>query len=252
MNMLPANWGDGWPHVWIGATVINQAEADRDIPKLLKIPAALRFLSVEPMLGPIDLRRYLTPTGVRCRDLCADTTYVTESEVGSVLVNSQYEPLCPQCGKCGSWTGNDAGVDWVIVGGESGHQARPMHPLWPRTTRDQCKTAGIPFLFKQWGEWGEYINEAHYTHGGNERRPHAWVDAETGESGRCWLVDDDGLWANYTGEPRANSDGSLVESIAVIGWHGKAISGNRLDGRLWEETPDGSIASFLHLRQLSA
>ncbi len=239
-NMLPANWGDGWPHVWIGATVVNQAEADRDIPKLLDVPAALRFLSVEPMLGPIDLRRYLTPTGVRCRDICADTTYVIEAEVETILSNGQYEPLCPHCRERGSWTGFDAGIDWVIVGGESGHQARPMHPSWPRSIRNQCHVAGVPFLFKQWGEWGEFVNEAHYTHGGSERRAHAWVDAETGDSGQCFLVDDDGLWANYTGAPRTNGDGSHADSIAVVGWHGKAASGNLLDGRLYEELPERS------------
>ncbi|MGE0358622.1 MAG: DUF5131 family protein [Burkholderiales bacterium] len=59
LGMLPADWGDGWPHVWLGSTVINQEEADRDIPKLLSAPAAVRFLSIEPMLGPIDLTRWL-------------------------------------------------------------------------------------------------------------------------------------------------------------------------------------------------
>jgi len=150
--MLPPDWGDGWPNVWIGATLVNQVEADRDIPKLLSVPAALRFLSVEPMLGPIDLRRFLTPTGVHCPDVCVDTRYVLESEVDTVLDRGEYEPLCPCCGERGSWTGYDPGIDWVIVGGESGHRARPMHPAWPRSIRDQCRVAAVPFLFKQWGD----------------------------------------------------------------------------------------------------
>jgi protein gp37 len=102
-----------WPNIWLGATVVNQEEADRDIPKLLATPAARRFLSMEPLLGPVEL---------------AD--------------NWLY----------GAGT-DEPRVDWVIVGGESGHGARPMHPDWARGLRDQCEAAGVPFLFKQWGEW---------------------------------------------------------------------------------------------------
>jgi protein gp37 len=120
-----------WPNVWIGATVVNQQEADRDIPKLLATPAAVRFLSIEPMLGPIDLRMYWVS--------------------GEVMEN-----FCPDCeerheGRCES----DADIDWVIVGGESGYQARPMHPKWAIGIRNQCARNGVPFLFKQWGEWVE-------------------------------------------------------------------------------------------------
>jgi protein gp37 len=98
-------------NVWLGISVVNQAEADRDIPKLLATPAAVRFLSMEPLLGQVDLDR--------------------------VYLNTEHA----------EW------VDWVIVGGESGHKARPMHPDWVRSLRDQCASAGVPFLFKQWGEW---------------------------------------------------------------------------------------------------
>ena len=92
--------------------MVNQAEFDRDIGKLDQTPAAVRFLSVEPMLGPIvDRDGWLWGTGSR------------------------------------------NGIDWVICGGESGPKARPMHPDWARSLRDQCAAAGVPFLFKQWGEW---------------------------------------------------------------------------------------------------
>lgn len=94
--------------VWLGTTVENQEWADRRIPHLLATPAAVRFLSVEPMLGPINL---------------------------------------------GLWRVERVNNFWVIVGGESGAKARPMHPDWARGVRDQCAAAGIPFLFKQWGEW---------------------------------------------------------------------------------------------------
>jgi protein gp37 len=102
---------DACPNIWLGATIVNQEEADRDIPKLLDTPAAVRFLSMEPLLGPVNLNRvYLS-------------------------------------------TNHALWVDWVIVGGESGHGARPMHPDWVRSLRDQCAAAGVPYLFKQWGQW---------------------------------------------------------------------------------------------------
>jgi len=107
-SLLPS-WP--WPNVWIGASIVNQVDADRDIPKLLALPARVRFLSMEPLLGPVDLR---------------------QAHVAPIRL--------PR-------------VDWVIVGGESGAGARPMHPDWARGLRDQCAAAGVPFLFKQWGEW---------------------------------------------------------------------------------------------------
>ena len=96
-------------NVWLGVSVENQQWADIRIPALLDTPAAVRWLSTEPLLGPVDLAR-------------AD---------GDSLV--------------------DGGIDWVVVGGESGRSARPMHPHWARLLRDECVGAGIPFFFKQWG-----------------------------------------------------------------------------------------------------
>lgn len=112
-KMLPPDWGKGYPNVWLGATIVNQEEADRDIPKLLSIPAAKRFLSMEPLLGAVSLD-------------CLP------------IYGEDETPL----------------LHWIVVGGESGSHARPMHPLWVESLRDQCGAAGIQFLFKQWGEWG--------------------------------------------------------------------------------------------------
>ena len=98
---------DPLPNVWVGTSVEDQRWADIRLPKLLETPAAVRFLSCEPLLGPVDLSRWLR--------------------------------AAPH------------GIDWVIVGGESGLKARPMHPDWTRTLRDQCVAAGVPFFFKQWG-----------------------------------------------------------------------------------------------------
>lgn len=107
-------------NIWLGTSVSDQASADLRIPHLLATPAAVRFLSAEPLLGQVDL------TSIERRG-------------GSGLMR----PL----------DGRFRAIDWVIVGGESGPGARPMHPDWARSLRDQCVAAGVPFFFKQWGEW---------------------------------------------------------------------------------------------------
>ena len=107
------------PNVWLGVSVEDQETAIARIPALLETPAAVRFVSAEPLLGPIDLQK---AAYAACRD------------------------------SRGNWD-LKAYLHWVIVGGESGPGARPMHPDWTRSLRDQCQTAGIPFFFKQWGEW---------------------------------------------------------------------------------------------------
>lgn len=110
------------PNVWLGVSAERHQEADERIPHLLATPAAVRFISAEPLLGPIDLigtlARWQDSPGRRCA-----------VRLGDQLIN------------------------WVIVGGESGDGARPMDPEWARALRDQCASAGIPFFFKQWGAW---------------------------------------------------------------------------------------------------
>ncbi len=143
-QMIPPAWANGgWPsHVGLMITVVNQEEANRDIPKLLDLKARLDIpwvgLSIEPMLAPIDLM-------------------VTSSKGHDIqsLRGVAVDPTDPD--------GADeyyrtAKIDWVICGGESGPKARPMHPDWARSLRDQCWEAETPFLFKQWGEWipGEF------------------------------------------------------------------------------------------------
>lgn len=126
-------------NVWLGASIVNQAEADRDIPKLLAASARVRFLSMEPLLGPVDL------SVVACKP-CP----TSGGELSMDPSTGAYE-CCPRCDFTG--IGDEWGIDWVIVGGESGPAARPMHPDWARDLRDQCAASGVPFLFKQWGEW---------------------------------------------------------------------------------------------------
>jgi protein gp37 len=189
------------PNVWLGVSLENQSTADERIPLLLECPAAVRWLSCEPLLGSVDLRWFVTANVWKgCR----------------AIAGSDY--------------GHGTKIDWVVAGGESGPGARPMHPDWARSLRDQCASAGVPFFFKQWGAWGQYVNEDHYTHCGPERQPHAWVDRDTAAHGHCWLVDDDGGWSNYTGEPPINADGQILERVAIMGKFGKREAGRLLDG----------------------
>jgi protein gp37 len=105
---------DPWPNIWLGTSVEDQASADKRIPELLATPAAVRFLSCEPLLGPVVLKPQLVPGGW---------------------------PVPPE----------PRGIQWVIVGGESGSRARPMDLAWARSLRDQCAAAGVSFFMKQMG-----------------------------------------------------------------------------------------------------
>jgi protein gp37 len=132
------NW---WPHVWLGVTVENQKTADERIPILLQIFAKVRFVSIEPMLGPVDLSKWLEPEGWYCEN-CQ-----RELEPEEVTFTETHDI---RQGGCGGYVGGPPSqLDWVICGGESGPSARPIHPDWVRRLRDQCKEAGVPFFLKQ-------------------------------------------------------------------------------------------------------
>jgi protein gp37 len=120
---LPRIW---LPNTWLGATAEDQDRYDKRAAILTRIPAAVRFLSVEPMLGPVKLK-CTTCGGTGC--------------------SKGMHMNCPDCRN-----GVESDIDWVIVGGESGHGSRPMQAEWARDLRDQCVSARVTFLFKQWGE----------------------------------------------------------------------------------------------------
>jgi protein gp37 len=135
--------GDPLPNVWLGVSVEDQKTANERIPLLLETPAAKRFISAEPLMGSVDLQRACT---LACRNKGQCTDYGTsglrviqDSEEGGIWV----ECICSRL----------KGLHWVIAGGESGPDARPMHPGKARSLRDQCTAASVPFFFKQWGEW---------------------------------------------------------------------------------------------------
>jgi protein gp37 len=119
------------PNVWLGVSAEDQRRADERIPHLLETPAAVRFVSAEPLLGLINL--------------------------GMIACPDRAGWLCPLSGEHQLQPAHadhrGTHLDWIIVGGESGSGARPMHPDWARSIRDQCQAAGVPFFFKQWGEW---------------------------------------------------------------------------------------------------
>jgi len=166
-------------NIWWGTSVENQAAADTRIPHLLRVPAHVRFLSCEPLLGPVDI----------CN------------------VSSWDDPAY-WWGK--TILGSDA-IGWIIAGGESGHGARPMHPDWARSLRDQCRAAGVAFHFKQWGEY----------------RP-----AEPAESGI--LVRGREECGYYCDSAVGHVDHSEVAMVRV----GKKAAGRILDGRTWDEFPE--------------
>lgn len=131
------------PNVWLGVSVENQKAADERIPHLLATPATVRFLSCEPLLGPVDL--------TSARTVIEGNTAEIDALTGDVWLP----------GNCGqnsqTFRADMPRIDWIICGGESGPKARPMHPQWARDLRDQCKAAGVPFFFKQWGEWAPQL-----------------------------------------------------------------------------------------------
>ncbi|MEU5298029.1 phage Gp37/Gp68 family protein [Streptomyces umbrinus] len=130
-----APWGDTWPdHVWIGTSVEDQQRADERIPLLLQVNASVRFLSCEPLLGPVWISDYMWQACACCE-------------------GEGHDEACARCGDSHCESGHIRKLDWVIVGGESGRGARPMAPQWATNLRDQCKQNRVPYFFKQWGEW---------------------------------------------------------------------------------------------------
>lgn len=180
--------GGEWPlsNLWLGVTVENQARADERIPILLQIPAAVRFVSVEPMLGPVSL----------------------ESQLGSAAESRRV---------LNGWHG----IDWVICGGETGPKARPMHPDWVRSLRDQCRDAGVPFLFKQWGEWAPADQIPHEA---------AIASPQLGPDRVRWMAVDGRV--SETGKGEMQRGDTLVLRV------GKRAAGRLLDGEIWDQYPN--------------
>ncbi len=167
MRRLAARWSLGWPsNAWAGCTVESQAQARR-ILWLVEVPAAVRFLSCEPLLSALDLTRVVIHP----------STHPHEPEVSLNALTGLI---------AGPDERSDMRIHWVIAGGESGHGARPMHPAWALSLRDQCATTGVAFLFKQWGEWSPDAFEGadQIVEAGTEADPHVMVRVGKHVSGR--------------------------------------------------------------------
>lgn len=162
-------------NVQLGASAENQAALDMRLSALLQTPAAVRFLSLEPLLGAVRIPPEL---------------------LARIVGTSQH---------------GQRFLDWIIVGGESGHRARPVHPAWVRELRDQCTAAGVPFFFKQWGQWLPATAERRIT-------------------GMVLVLEGAGPFAK---EPRWHGfeDGQRVARV------GKKAAGRKLDGREWSQFP---------------
>jgi protein gp37 len=175
-----------WPlaNVWLGVSVESQQWAEIRIPQLLRTEAAVRFVSCEPLLGPLEL---------------------TASRPG---------------GERAGWM---AGLDWVIVGGESGPSARPMHPDWARALREQCTAARVPFFFKQWGAWAP----TGWRVIGHDTPYRRLVGGPVDEHGHRIEMRRTDLLLDEYARPASKARG------------GARHTGRELDGRTWDQFPGG-------------
>lgn len=202
--------GGFWPlaNVWLGVSVEDQAAAGDRIPYLLTTPAAVRWISAEPLLGPLDLGNVWPDGTATMNALTGDASHLFGMRERA------------------------ASLDWVVAGGESGPGARPMHPAWARSLRDQCASAGVPFLFKQWGEFrpAATVNEA-------SPRPtiaHNRFDGKDGAPSGCYhthsqlesLLDGSGRYAHL--------DCAMFKA-------GKKAAGRLLDGVQHDGYPEAAL-----------
>jgi protein gp37 len=212
-----------WPlkNVWLGVSVEDQQRANERIPALLATPAAVRWVSCEPLLGPVDLRSIKAP-GEK------DETDGLDWRFDALEVGDYYwfDGEGGQPGDCGDGPYRDHRIDWVVAGGENG--PRPMHPDWARALRDQCASATlhgddapVPFLFKQWGEWETGLDR--------ERDDPDWRADYTND----YVDHGKSRWLNLAG-----GSGFHGERFHVMRRVGKKAAGRLLDGVIHDGFPE--------------
>lgn len=184
-DRLPADWGDGWPNVWLGVSAEDQQTANERIPLLLRVKSAVYFASLEPLLGSVNLHS-------------AVWRYWADAFYGNSTTSSIVGLL-----------------DWVIVGGESGPDARPMHPNWARSLRDQCREAGVPFFFKQWGRWKK-------------------IQIDKRGKGDVLVSPKRGIVEKL---PKFEQNPHDYKNIVAMESIGKKATGRFLDGKIWSQFP---------------
>lgn len=208
------------PNLWLGVTVCNQAEAHAKIPALLATPAVKRFVSIEPMLGPVDLTSIDYLEG---QIEGADESGMLDALRGLTMDDAPTHPA----------------LDWVICGGETGPGARPMHPDWVRGLRDQCNAAEVPFFFKSWGEWGAtavryYPSDTGFpVHRMFNSFDHYCNKAPT------WMYKGDKLICPDGHVPTGGGEKGKTYPMCIIRRVGKKRAGRLLDGQEHNEIPEG-------------
>lgn len=194
------------PNVWLGVSVENQLEAKYRIPALLRCPAVLRYVSLEPLLGSVNLR-HLDADAAGDKEWCqVDALTGHQTDMGRP---------CPDI---------PAKLDWVICGGESGEGARPMHPTWAQSIRDQCEATNTPLFFKQWGAWiadsqYKHIVEARGFYGSDIAKAH------------FQSLDVNGQTSNFDPGPKYFNDSQCMYLL------GKQKTGRVLDGKTYDQIP---------------
>ena len=208
---LDRKWYSGkvLPNVWLGVSAEDQQRANERIPILLDIPAAIRFASIEPLLGPI----HFSP--LQCEDFKYGKSRGYGANVYALRGARSYQVPASH------WTEDFPKLDWVIVGGESGKGARPMHPEWVRSIMYQCHDAGVPFFFKQWGAWTPNIIARHFI----QKNEFIWI----------WIKAD----GQVQTPDRITSMEEQSGAWTPMAYVGKKRAGRRLDGRTYDEMPDG-------------
>lgn len=182
-----------FPHIWHGATICNQPEADAKIPDLLRVPGK-KWLSIEPMLGPVDLSEWLHKM----------IPWATAGGPNECAHGYAEGIPCPTC---------NPKLDCIVLGGESGPGARPLYPDWVRSVRDQCIAAGVPYFFKGWGEWVDFLQTD--------------TNFNPTRTNRIWLRED----GTQNDHDRNDGISALVHRV------GTKRSGRLLDGQEWNELP---------------
>lgn len=192
---LPKTWSWPLPNVWLGVSVEDQQRADERIPDLLATPAAIRFASAEPLLGPLNLMRVMTSAVPGAKWINA-LTGCAFGEFGNPGPRISY------------------GLDWVIVGGESGQGSRPLHPVWPRSLLRQCLDTRTAFLMKQWGDWLEH------------------------EIACDLLGDDNPMLSDGQARLKGRRGDLLVMDGKTFVRVGKKTAGRTLDHVIWDQYPE--------------
>jgi protein gp37 len=174
------------PNVWLGVSTEDQARANERIPDLLATPAARRFISAEPLLGKINLRR------IR---IAPDHHTIIDALDGYAMADTPGRER------------ERTMLDWVIAGGESGPKARASHPDWFRSLRDQCAAAGVPYFFKQWGSWGPSSEQAWIDDDGSNRHILVAPDGRHGDTIADMLTAPRGIaWMRRVGKKAAGAE----------------------------------------------